>query len=64
LQAALEMTWETQDHYRQLTAEAQALFGSHHYRDHHFLVTLSDIVASSPLGPNTMNRAFFSSRAQ
>jgi len=32
--------------YRNLVAEAGALFGSHHYRDYHFLVTLSDHVAN------------------
>ncbi len=33
-------------HYRKLVAEAGALFGSRHYRDYHFLLTLSDHVAS------------------
>jgi predicted metalloprotease with PDZ domain len=31
--------------YRQLVAEAGALFGARHYRDYHFLVSLSDTVA-------------------
>jgi len=44
-QAALAMTPETEAHFRQLVAEAGALFGSRHYRDYHFLVTLSDSVA-------------------
>ena len=44
-QAALAMTPETQAHFHQLVAEAGALFGSRHYRDYHFLVTLSDNVA-------------------
>jgi len=44
-QAALAMTPETEAHFRQLVAEAGALFGSRHYRDYHFLVTLSDDVA-------------------
>jgi len=43
--AALEMTPETETHYRKLIAEADALFGSHHYRDYHFLLTLSENVA-------------------
>ena len=43
--AALEMTPETEAHYRKLIAEANALFGSHHYRDYHFLLTLSENVA-------------------
>ncbi len=32
-------------HYRDLVNEANALFGAHHYRDYHFLLTLSDHVA-------------------
>jgi len=32
-------------HYRNLVLEANALFGGHHYRDYHFLYTLSDYVA-------------------
>lgn len=31
--------------YKQLIAEAGAMFGSRHYRDYHFLLTLSDYVA-------------------
>ena len=30
--------------YRKLVAEADALFGAHHYRQYHFLYTLSDLV--------------------
>jgi len=44
-QAALEMSPDMQKAYRQLVAETGALFGSRHYRDYHFLVTLSDDVA-------------------
>jgi len=44
-QASLAMTPETESHLRQLVAEAGALFGSRHYRDYHFLLTLSDDVA-------------------
>ncbi len=32
--------------YRKLVSEAGALFGSRHYRDYHFLLTLSDHVAN------------------
>jgi predicted metalloprotease with PDZ domain len=32
-------------HYKQLVAETGALWGSRHYRDYHFLLTLSDFVA-------------------
>ena len=35
---------ETQ-HYKNLVSEATALFGAQHYRDYHFLYTLSDHVA-------------------
>ena len=33
------------DEYKQLVEQAQRLFGAHHYRDYHFLYTLSDHVA-------------------
>ncbi len=42
---ALEMNAGDQLHYKQLVAETGALFGSRHYRDYHFLLTLSDDVA-------------------
>lgn len=42
--ADLAMSSETQAHLRQLVAEAGTLFGSRHYRDYHFLLTLSDNV--------------------
>jgi predicted metalloprotease with PDZ domain len=44
-ESALAMSPETQTHFHQLVAEAGALFGSRHYRDYHFLLTLSDDVA-------------------
>jgi predicted metalloprotease with PDZ domain len=44
-EAALAMTPETEAHYRQLVAETGALFGVRHYRDYHFLLTLSDYTA-------------------
>jgi len=44
-EAALAMPPETEAHYRQLIAETGALFGVRHYRDYHFLLTLSDDVA-------------------
>ena len=43
--AALEMTPEDIRHFSHLVNEADALFGAHHYRDYHFLLTLSDHVA-------------------
>ncbi len=44
-QAALEPPAEVFDHYLQLVDQAQKLFGAHHYRDYHFLYSLSDHVA-------------------
>jgi predicted metalloprotease with PDZ domain len=43
--AALAMPPEMEKEFRQLVAETGALFGSRHYRDYHFLLTLSDDVA-------------------
>lgn len=41
----LAMPAEMEAHYRRLVAEAGALFGVRHYRDYHFLISLSDDVA-------------------
>jgi predicted metalloprotease with PDZ domain len=41
----LKMTRREIRDYKQLVAETGALFGSRHYRDYHFLLTLSDYVA-------------------
>jgi predicted metalloprotease with PDZ domain len=43
--AGLEAPPEVWDHYKNLVEQAQKLFGAHHYRDYHFLYTLSDHVA-------------------
>ncbi len=43
--AALDAPREVWDHYKDLVEQAQKLFGAHHYRDYHFLYTLSDHVA-------------------
>jgi predicted metalloprotease with PDZ domain len=43
--AALDAPKEVWDHYKSLIDQAQKLFGAHHYRDYHFLYTLSDHVA-------------------
>jgi predicted metalloprotease with PDZ domain len=43
---SLAITPDTIEHYRKLIAEAGALFGPRHYRSYHFLLTLSDHVAS------------------
>jgi predicted metalloprotease with PDZ domain len=44
-EADLAMKPETVAAYQKLVAEAGALFGSRHYRDYHFLLTLSDNTA-------------------
>jgi predicted metalloprotease with PDZ domain len=44
-EAALAISAETETHFRQLVAETGVLYGSRHYRDYHFLLTLSDGVA-------------------
>jgi predicted metalloprotease with PDZ domain len=43
--AALEPPQEVWDHYKSLVEQANKLFGAHHYRDYHFLYSLSDHVA-------------------
>jgi predicted metalloprotease with PDZ domain len=43
--AALEMTPEMQKGFTNMVAETGKLFGARHYRDYHFLLTLSDHVA-------------------
>jgi predicted metalloprotease with PDZ domain len=43
--AALEPSQEVWDHYKNLVEQAYKLFGAHHYRDYHFLFSLSDHVA-------------------
>ena len=43
---AIDMSAELQEHYSNLVREALALYGAHHYREYHFLLTLSDHVPS------------------
>jgi predicted metalloprotease with PDZ domain len=43
--ASLEIKPEDIRHFSHLVAEANALFGAHHYRDYHFLLTVSDHTA-------------------
>jgi predicted metalloprotease with PDZ domain len=42
---ATRITDDEIKHYRNLVQETNTLFGAHHYRDYHFLLTLSDHVA-------------------
>jgi predicted metalloprotease with PDZ domain len=44
-EAALDMSPELRQHYVNLVAETGKLFGARHYRDYHFLLSLSDHVA-------------------
>jgi predicted metalloprotease with PDZ domain len=43
--AALAAPQEVWDHYKSLVEQTNKLFGAHHYRDYHFLLSLSDHVA-------------------
>ena len=43
--SALDAPQFVWDNYKNLVDQAQKLFGAHHYRDYHFLYTLSDHVA-------------------
>ena len=43
--ADLEAPKDLWEHYRSLVDQANLLFGAHHYRDYHFLYTLSNHVA-------------------
>jgi predicted metalloprotease with PDZ domain len=43
--AALDAPQDVWDHYKNLVEQANKLFGAHHYRDYHFLLSLSDHVA-------------------
>jgi predicted metalloprotease with PDZ domain len=43
--AALQLPNDVIENYKHLVAETGALFGARHYRDYHFLVTLSDHTA-------------------
>jgi len=42
--AGLDMTLGLIAHYGNLVRQSSALFGSHHYRSYHFLLTVSDLV--------------------
>src|ERR1700722_15011442 len=43
--AALDASPDLWDHYKSLVEQTNKLFGAHHYRDYHFLLSLSDHVA-------------------
>jgi len=53
--AALEASQDVFDHYRNLTDQANKLFGTLHFRDYHFLYGLSDRVAHGGLEHHESN---------
>lgn len=53
--ASVEMSPELRQHYVNLVAETGRLFGARHYRDYHFLLTLSNHVAHFGLEHNESN---------
>lgn len=61
--AALDMSPDLEARYRQLVAEAGALFGARHYRDYHFLLSLSDHLAHFGLEHHESNDSRASERA-
>lgn len=62
-QAALEMTPELQKNFTNLVTETSKLFGARHYRDYHFLLTLSDHVAHFGLEHHESNDSRTGERA-
>src|SRR5205823_410062 len=61
--AALEAHAEVWDHYKNLVKQAAVLFGATHYRDYHFLFSLSDHVAHFGLEHHEANDSRTSERA-
>jgi predicted metalloprotease with PDZ domain len=62
-ETALNMSPEIQKEMTNLVAEAGKLFGSRHYREYHFLLTLSDHVAHFGLEHNESNDSRLPERA-
>jgi len=62
-EAALAITPDTVQKMTNLVAESGALFGARHYRDYHFLLTLSDHVAHFGLEHNECNDSRLPERA-
>ena len=62
-EAALAVTPDTIQKMTNLVAESGALFGARHYRDYHFLLTLSDHVAHFGLEHNECNDSRLPERA-
>ncbi len=60
---ALEAPSEVWEHWRNLVKQAGLLFGARHYRDYHFLLTLSDHVAHFGLEHHESNDSRIEERA-
>jgi predicted metalloprotease with PDZ domain len=61
--AALDAPPEVWEHYRNLVKQAGLMFGARHYRDYHFLFTLSDHVAHFGLEHHESNDSRVEERA-
>jgi predicted metalloprotease with PDZ domain len=61
--AALEAPPEVFDHYKSLVDQAEKLFGAHHYREYHFVYSLSDHVAHFGLEHHESNDSRSEERA-
>lgn len=61
--AALDAPQEVLDHYKTLTEQALKLFGAQHFRDYHFLYSLSDHVAHFGLEHHEANDSRLGERA-
>jgi len=62
-EAALDMSPDLQKDFTNVVAESGKLFGARHYRDYHFLLTLSDHVAHFGLEHHESNDSRTSERA-
>ena len=60
---ALEAPPEVFDHYKSLVDQAEKLFGAHHYREYHFIYSLSDHVAHFGLEHHESNDSRSEERA-
>jgi predicted metalloprotease with PDZ domain len=61
--AALDVPQPVWERYKSLVDQTQKLFGAHHYRDYHFLYTLSDHVAHFGLEHHESDDSRVSERA-
>ena len=61
--AALEAPADVWEHFKNLVTQASALFGAQHYRDYHFLYSLSDHVAHFGLEHHEYNDSRLDERA-